>query len=378
MKQFFFFTVLLILQFYLSASERVVWSGFKYTGKELNDEAITAINNAFRDELVNSGYFKVIDRAYLDNQLLEKLDNDQNYSHKEINALLKSAAKTDFLIYGEATALPDRFTFSATYSNTSNGNQLASAQAEYAVTAGFLPFYIRQLAEELTEKIRSNQPVVFNRKLLKNDRQKINDGTSYFYIDRYEVTNIFFQAFIEETSYVTDAEKTGYSWLFRDGTWQKVKGTSWRHPYGPASSLNGLAEMPVIHISHNDAMAYCKWSGKRLPTVKQWELAAGGSKQTKFPYGNRFDDLKGNYNSGDEGWISKKGVFNSENNDCYDLSGNVSEWTADSVIIKKQTFFYIKGGNWLSKPNQTEVGYLNYNSAGSHFPYLGFRCVSDE
>lgn len=378
MKSIVLWLIVIFYPFHLSALERAVWSGFKYIGKQLSEETITAVNNSFRDELVNSGFFSIVDREYLDNRLLEKLDDNQNYSHKEINALLKSAAGTELLIYGEAAVLPDRFTFSAVYSNTANGSQLVSVHAEYAVNAGFLPFHIRQLALDLVEKIRLNQPKIFNRKLLKNDLQKIVSSKEIFYIDKYEVTNFFFQAFTEETQFVTDAEKSGYGWLFRDGQWQKVKGVNWRHPAGPASNLNGLADMPVVHISRKDALAYCKWAGKRLPTVKEWEVAAGGKKQTKYPFGNRFDDLKGNFNSGDEGWINKKGIFGAENNECYDFSGNVSEWTADSLKSNGDILFYTKGGNWLSKPNQIEVTYLNYQPADSYFPYLGFRCVTDQ
>lgn len=373
-----FLVLIFLITIQLYSAQRAVWSGFKYLGKQLDDQAITAINNSFRDELVNCGYFDLVDRDYLDNRLLEKLDDNQNYTHKAINDLLKSTAKTDFLIYGEIASLPDRNTFSAAYTNTADGKQIASVQNDYAVEAGFLPFYAKELARELVAKIKNSQLSTFNRKLLQSDRQKISMNGRSFYLDKYEVTNFYFQAFTDATGYITDAEKIGFGWLFQDGRWQKIKGTNWRHPAGWSSNIVGQEDMPVIHVSKNDALAFCKWAGKRLPTVKEWEAAAGGNKMTKYPYGNHFDDLKGNFNIGEQGWISRKGAFGIENNGLSDMSGNVMEWTSDSVVINKHKLIYIKGGSWLTKQPETETMHLNYQPADSYFPYLGFRCAADE
>ncbi|MDL1878709.1 hypothetical protein DCC62_24015 [candidate division KSB1 bacterium] len=103
-----------------------------------------------------------------------------------------------------------------------------------------------------------------------------------FLLDRYEVTNRQFAAFIEATDYVTQAERDGYAWGYLKGTgdFQAVAGASWRHPEGPASSIDDRMDHPVVCVSWEDAAAYAKWAGKRLPTEAEWEYAArGGSTQ---------------------------------------------------------------------------------------------------
>lgn len=124
-----------------------------------------------------------------------------------------------------------------------------------------------------------------------------------FSIDATSVTNDDFARFVEATGYRTEAETWGFSAVFHlavaapegdvmgapPGTpwWRGVRGADWRHPGGRQSGIDGLADHPVVHVSWNDALAYCEWAGRTLPTEAQWEAASrGGLDGARFPWGD--------------------------------------------------------------------------------------------
>ncbi|XP_068763321.1 formylglycine-generating enzyme isoform X3 [Struthio camelus] len=128
---------------------------------------------------------------------------------------------------------------------------------------------------------------------------------SSFYMDQYEVSNEDFEMFVNSTGYVTEAEKFGDSFVFEGMLseevkagihqavaaapwWLPVKGANWKHPEGPDSSILKRMDHPVLHVSWNDALAFCTWAGKRLPTEAEWEYSCrGGLENRLFPWGNK-------------------------------------------------------------------------------------------
>lgn len=271
-----------------------------------------------------------------------------------------------------------------------------------------------------------------------------------FRIDRMPVTNRQFTAFVSATGHVTFAERSpdpqdypgalphmlyAGSLVFtpparavnlRDWSqwWQFLKGADWRHPYGPESSIDGLDDHPVVHVSFIDAQAYAQWAGMELPTEAEWEFAArGGLDGAQFAWGEQFmpggkhmaNTWQGNFpheNLEADGFARTSPVtaFPANGYGVLDMIGNVWEWTADWYVSQhtadaakaccipqnprggREDASYdptlpesmiprkvIKGGSHLCAPNYCQ----RYRPAARHpepidtsTTHLGFRCVS--
>ncbi len=195
-----------------------------------------------------------------------------------------------------------------------------------------------------------------------------------FWMDATEVTNEQFAAFVAATGYVTVAERTPRAEDFpgvpanrlvagsavfsapagpvslHDALqwWSYLPGASWRHPLGPASSIEGKERQPVVHVAYEDALAYAQWAGRRLPTEAEWEFAARGGLTGKvFPWGDDFagaefapgdrwmaNTHQGHFPDHDTGADSFAGVgpvaqFPANGYGLYDVGGNVWEWVSD-------------------------------------------------
>jgi formylglycine-generating enzyme required for sulfatase activity len=266
-----------------------------------------------------------------------------------------------------------------------------------------------------------------------------------FWMETTEVTNKEFARFVTATSYVTTAERK-MDWevikqqvpagtprpadsLLQPGSmvfsptsdpvslndisqwWKWVRGANWRHPEGPHSSIEGKEDHPVVHISWEDAMSYCKWAGKRLPTEAEWEWAASNGGKTLYSWGNEaiystaantwqgvfpFSNIK---EDGFKGTAPVKS-FTPNKYGLYQMSGNVWEWCADwydenyyqqvayspirnpkgPVATQDMFLKVIRGGSYLCNPSYCE-GYRRsrrmYSSFDSGTNHIGFRCVKD-
>jgi sulfatase modifying factor 1 len=232
---------------------------------------------------------------------------------------------------------------------------------------------------------------------------------SDFWIDEHEVTVAEFAEFAAATGYRTDAEKFGWSGVFdvEAANWTRVDGANWRHPEGPISAAKD--HEPVSQISWNDAHAYAKWAGKRLPTEAEFEYAArGGLSGKKYSWGdelrpggkpvaNWWQGTFPNNNTLEDGFLRRAPVksFAPNNFGLYDMAGNVWEWTSDWYAedyyrrspganpkgAETGSDRVIRGGSWMCSENYCS----NYRVAGrsqatpdTGLNNLGFRCVRDK
>ncbi len=172
-----------------------------------------------------------------------------------------------------------------------------------------------------------------------------------------QVSNAHFAEFVGSTGYQTDSERYGWSYVFQgllpagsgpfhavvgSEWWRVVPGASWARPEGPGSTLDGRWNHPAVHISWNDASAFCEWAQVRLPTEAEWERAVQNNAPSVFPWGdelepggahlvNVFQGVFPGENSCEDGYVSTAPVdaFGPVGLGLYNPIGNVWEWTAE-------------------------------------------------
>jgi formylglycine-generating enzyme required for sulfatase activity len=217
-------------------------------------------------------------------------------------------------------------------------------------------------------------------------------SVSSFYIDQHEVTIFSFKRFVDATKYKTDAEKRGYVYVGLANQPIKRWKVNWRYTANCQLAKGSELNHPVLFVSWNDAVAYARWAGKRLPTSAEWEYAARGgarSNGTKFSGSNGLDQVAWN----DPESYATREVMSLKCNELgiYDMSGNVEEWCSDwssddfdwsapTVNPKgplKGKLKVVRGGSWSSGGGNCAVYCPGWNYPDSGKNDTGFRCVRD-
>lgn len=232
-----------------------------------------------------------------------------------------------------------------------------------------------------------------------------------FYFDKYEVTNRLFQQFVTETGYQTAREKEGSALSAMDGKegWREVKGANWQRPEGGTSVFQSdRADHPVVAVSWDDAVAFCQWADKRLPTEAEWEYAARAGTTTKYWWGQGHPGNRRVENIADvtaktqlqlimpgyvDGAVRTAPVGYYETNPwgLYDISGNVREWTADWLdgdYYRKSPEHNPKGpstgkdrvprgGSWADGPDAIRSAVRDWAPPTDRSGLVGFRCAQD-
>ena len=271
-----------------------------------------------------------------------------------------------------------------------------------------------------------------------------------FWMDAHEVTNRQFMEFVQQTDYITVAERP-IDWeelkkqvepgtpkpsdeILQPGSmvfqptngpvpmnnpgqwWHWIYGANWKNPDGPNSNIDSKLDHPVVHVSYEDANAYAKWVGKRLPTEAEWEWAArGGLEDPVYPWGNepaKNASSKANFwqgmfpyeDRGEDGFRGTSPVmsFAANGYGLYDMAGNVWEWCEDwyhfegykmkekggsrgpsesldpqEPRIPKRV---VRGGSFLCNDSYCSgyrVSRRMKSSEDSGLNHTGFRCVKD-
>lgn len=237
-----------------------------------------------------------------------------------------------------------------------------------------------------------------------------------YFIDTFPVTNAKFNEFVESTSYVTIAELQGFGCIYTDHGWKEIDGAYWKHPIGEGSTVLDRLDHPVVHMSYRDAREYAQWVGKRLLTEAEWERAAKGDRDVRWPWGNDWDSKR--TNSAEywarveirdlaawKRWWTEEylryggmpkttpvGYF-PQSRSCfgvYDMSGNVYEilqddyprYDDDKKYDEMYEFLFgkyksMRGGSWMNFRYQIRCSErMAVYSTFSNFA-TGFRCAKD-
>lgn len=233
------------------------------------------------------------------------------------------------------------------------------------------------------------------------DEENIHEVKVYdFYIGKFEITVAQFESFIEMTGYQTEAERIGKSYIYT-GSWKNMKGITWRHDARGSLRPKNEYDHPVVHVSWNDAKAYCEWLSTqttkpfRLITEAEWEFVAKGgvqSKNHKYSGSNNIDEIAWYITSSKDKGTYPVGTKKPNELGVYDLSGNVYEWCGDWYDseyylgspsdnpkgIANGISRVVRGGSWHDTAEKNRVA-SRFNGNPTYCGYnIGFRVARSQ
>ena len=288
------------------------------------------------------------------------------YSPSEEKAIFNEAVGQQMLKVAVVSNIPDEKTadllavtpdYQATYDETIEIKTLAS------MTDGVENEQdVQQDASIAQSNLPSLEQILINEKEL-NAMISLETKGRKWGIDKFPVTNLEYAQFIRKTGHTPPFHWEGQAF----------------------ETVDAKGHKPVTYVSFDDAEAFCKWEGKRLPTQKEWEYAAGGNVGNQYPWGNQFSVTKANTQEAGIGLV-EIGSYpgNVSPHGVYDMSGNVRQWINEDYAESDQVFFakpgqhkMMKGGSFMDTAEKAAIKFSMSGEKDTIYGNTGIRCVSD-
>lgn len=441
-KKRFIFVIFFLITL-LSAQVHIAIIDFE--GKNVTPTDASALTDRLRVELFLTGKYVVLEREKMDAILNEQSFQMSGCTSDACAVEVGQLLAVEQMVVGSVSKIGQTYSVTARLIGVEKGNLLGVGTCDLKGDIGDLMSCLRSVAEQLT----GNQPVTRSEPTQTQATKPTNTGelpemvfvkggtfrmgsddgqddekpvhtvtVSDFRMGKYEVTVAEFEKFVSETGYRTEAEKGDGSYIWTGSTWEKKAGVNWRCDAQGNVRRSSELNHPVIHVSWNDAVAYCGWLGQttgneyRLPTEAEWEYAArSGNKNYKYSWGNfgpegkrggniadesakRVWNCNWNWQGYDDGfaYTSPVGSYDPNELGLYDMTGNVWEWCADwydSEYYKKSTEHnptgpssgtdrVLRGSSWGSIPIDVRCASRNNSQPYNRYSSYGFRFVRTE
>ncbi|KPA17854.1 Sulphatase-modifying factor domain protein [Candidatus Magnetomorum sp. HK-1] len=247
--------------------------------------------------------------------------------------------------------------------------------------------------------IEEGRYIIGTKKPERHEKKRKKISLEDFYMGKFPVTNLLFSVFVNQTGYVTTAERLGYGMVYTGRflkkinpntgrtavvlnsalSCKKISGACWHRPLGIGSDLNQKRNHPVVMVSIEDAKAFAQWSKKRIPTEAEWEAGTRTQKGFIFPWGKKWKKNQCNIEATANADTTPVDQYREWENELgiVDCLGNVLEWTCTNVTVNQKKYYITKGGSWVSNnAPRLYQRFLYLPDYSSNI--IGFRCVASE